>query len=122
MNTKDLNELNSCLKQFNSDLETNNIQCGNFSIAGGGYDLDWELYYQNVPIVDCIDNTIIMNDFEISINKFGLDIDKLSDTIKDYFKKAIVVKFDEVKDIKNAVIVNNNENSRNNKNMEKIYE
>ena len=63
-----------------------------------------------------------MNDFEISINKFGLDIDRLSDTIKDYFKKAIIVKFDEVKDIKNAVIVNNNENSINNKNMEKIYE
>ena len=31
---------------------------GKWSIARGGYDLYWELYYDNIPIVDCTEGFI----------------------------------------------------------------
>ena len=48
----EINGLRQCLRSFdnNGEYATNR----HWKIAGGGYDLTWQLYYDNIPVVDCV--------------------------------------------------------------------
>lgn len=44
--------LKSALKKF--DENGKYARCGHWSIANGGYDLYWEIYYKGCPVLQCI--------------------------------------------------------------------
>lgn len=44
--------LRDVLRKFDSNGKF--AKSGHWHIANGGYDLDWELYYDDVPVVQCI--------------------------------------------------------------------
>lgn len=51
---------------------TNKLSCkdGLWSIAKGGYNLCWELYYDGVAKIQCIDGKIVVgNDEDINVNR-----------------------------------------------------
>ena len=47
-----LTGLRETLRRF--DANGTSATSGHWRIANGGYDLDWELYYDNQPVVDCV--------------------------------------------------------------------
>lgn len=49
--------LKTALDTFNSDGEY--IKCIDWSIASGGYDLWWEIYYQDYTVLQCVDGELI---------------------------------------------------------------
>lgn len=51
------NGLQVALKRFETDGEF--AKCGNWSIASGGYDLWWEIYYKGYTVLQCIDGELI---------------------------------------------------------------
>lgn len=51
-----LRGLVKCLRDFDEDGRY--ARSGNWSIGQGGYDLNWELYYDNKPIIDCVGRNI----------------------------------------------------------------
>lgn len=57
--TFELRGLRECLRSF----ENNGYSAtrGRWKIGVGGYDLDWELYYDNYTIVDCYDDVLEFN-------------------------------------------------------------
>lgn len=48
--------LRACLKEFDEGGKT--ASCGKWKIARGGYDLNWELYYDNEAVMQCIGKRI----------------------------------------------------------------
>ena len=44
--------LKTVLKKFDADGRY--AECGNWSIANGGYDCWWEIYYQGYTVLQCI--------------------------------------------------------------------
>ena len=54
--TFELKGLRECLRSF--DNNGRYARRGRWHIANGGYDLQWELYYDNTPIVDCVDSEL----------------------------------------------------------------
>ena len=53
INVRGLREI---LKKFDEDGY--HVQATHWSIGRGGYDLQWELYYDGIPVVDCVDDEI----------------------------------------------------------------
>lgn len=64
-----LRGLKAILKKF--DENGRYAEGTHWSIANGGYDLWWELYYDNIPIVQCIDGEL-----EISISELAKGMEK----------------------------------------------
>lgn len=52
-----LRGLRQILRRF--DENGYHVRATHWSVARGGYDLQWELYYDRIPVVDCVDNEII---------------------------------------------------------------
>ena len=48
--------LKEILRKFDEDGY--HVQATHWSIGRGGYDLQWELYYDGIPVVDCIADEI----------------------------------------------------------------
>lgn len=52
IDTLNIRGLKETLRKFDEDgLSAHGTH---WSMGKGGYDLDWELYYDSVPVVDCI--------------------------------------------------------------------
>ena len=47
-----INGLRTCLRCFEADGR--NVSDKEWSIARGGYDLNWQLYHNAVPVIDCV--------------------------------------------------------------------
>ena len=58
-----LKGLRQTLRKFDEDGFC--VSGKHWKIAKGGYDLYWELYYDNVPVVDCVCNRL---------ERIGIDI------------------------------------------------
>ena len=43
----------------NFDEDGHYVSGTNWSVSRGGYDLNWELSYNNIPVIDCVANTLI---------------------------------------------------------------
>lgn len=66
--TNPLDDLRTVLKAYDKgfdsefeldDYDENRVKKGKWSIATGGYDQAWELYYENIPVASCnIDNIL----------------------------------------------------------------
>ena len=54
-----LRGLRSVLRKFDEDGKL--VSGTHWKIARGGYDLYWQLYYDNIPIIDCVCNRIENN-------------------------------------------------------------
>lgn len=54
-----------CLRRF--DEVGRYAQSGKWQIGRGGYDLNWELYYERLPVVDCVDHYVEV------VNDYGMD-------------------------------------------------
>ena len=50
----DWNGLTPCLTKFDEYGWVGSFSKNNWRVANGGYDLWFELYYNNIPIVDCV--------------------------------------------------------------------
>jgi len=48
--------LRNVLRRFDSNGSS--AKSGHWYIGNGGYDLDWELYYDNQPVIDCINGRL----------------------------------------------------------------
>lgn len=48
--------LKTALKKFDADGRY--AECGNWSIANGGYDCWWEIYYQGYTVLQCINGEL----------------------------------------------------------------
>ena len=57
LDKKDLRDLKSVSKKFFSG-NANSYKSGNWRISVGGYDLQYEVYYKEMPVFGCIDNEI----------------------------------------------------------------
>ncbi|WP_252241624.1 hypothetical protein [Clostridium sp. ZBS18] len=56
----------------------NSYKDGKWSLAVGGYDLWFELYYNNIPVIQCIDGYL-----EVCNDNMDIDYDKSISTIKE---------------------------------------
>ena len=61
-----------------SNGNNNSYKDGKWSLAIGGYDLWFELYYNGILIIQCIDGCL-----EICNNSMSIDYDKSISTIKE---------------------------------------
>lgn len=59
----DIKGLRQCLRKFDEDGYS--ASYGHWSIGRGGYDLDWELYYDGQAFLDCSDDELelVTDDF-----------------------------------------------------------
>lgn len=64
----DLRGLRSILRAYNKTNEWF-IDRTSWSIAAGGYDLYWQLYYRGTPVIDCTCNCIKNNCLESKVFK-----------------------------------------------------
>ena len=61
--------LRKCMQRFVNGNQTFNTD-GLWKVAKGGYDLWFEVYYNDVSKIQCIDGELeIINDSEIDVNK-----------------------------------------------------
>lgn len=76
--TNPLDDLRMVLKAYDKgfdseyeldDYEENRVTKGKWSIATGGYDQAWELYYENTPVASC-DTNNILNGYGKDFNGF----------------------------------------------------
>lgn len=67
-------QLRTVLKAYRNG-EREHYTRGDWSIATGGYDLWFEIYYKGIPKVQCIDGELeVGNDDNINVNKVLLII------------------------------------------------
>lgn len=86
-----LKELRSVLQGYEENGHS--AKSGDWEIATGGYDLNWQLYYKGNPVVDCIGNSITGSGGTLDhVNMDREDFLKVSKIIKeeypDVFTKA----------------------------------
>lgn len=74
-----LRGLESCLKKFDEDGHFSS--CGRWSIARSGYDLYFILYYDNLPIVECV-----CNELKVLKDNYFTNTNEVIKTIKSIYK------------------------------------
>ena len=57
MNLFSFRGLRSLLKRFDEGIELS-VAGTHWSIAQGGYDLWWQIYFDEIPVVDCVNGEI----------------------------------------------------------------
>lgn len=57
MNNLKFSGLKTALNKFNNNGKY--VKCMDWSIASGGYDLWWEIYYQDYTVLQCVDGELI---------------------------------------------------------------
>lgn len=71
------NSLKKLIMKYN-DGDKDSYRSGNWSLGVGGYDLWFEIYYDDIPVIQCIDGYL-----EICNNNMDIDFDKSISIIKE---------------------------------------
>lgn len=79
-NKMSLRGLRQCLRAF--DNNGYHSMWGHWSIGRGGYDLQWELYYDNYPILGCISN-------RLDIYEDTPNIERICQTIREEYTSVL---------------------------------
>lgn len=90
-NVPEKGKLTQLLKQFDESGKTS--RRGPWSIAKGGYDLSFELYYENQPVAQGYSDGEITSDFDLS--KFDIDKKSLLNIINSVFNSTINESFND---------------------------
>lgn len=88
LNEASLADLRKVLQGYEENGHS--AKSGDWEIATGGYDLNWQLYYKGDPVVDCIENSVTGSGGTIEhVNMDREDFLKVSKVIKEEYPDVL---------------------------------
>ena len=61
MDVKNSKDIKAILKKFDEHSWKGSFSKGEWSIANGGYDLWFQIYHRDIPVIDCTDGELEVN-------------------------------------------------------------
>ena len=87
-NQKALLDLQEALRDYESHGHSATV--GDWTVATGGYDLNWQVYFKHTPVIDCNANTLASSGGTLENNCLEeKDFLKLAETIKQIYPDVI---------------------------------